>query len=199
VLSDLLGLGTGPGVIGGLAPAAPTPGMTGWLAYQSAESTLYGQGMHATSVAFAPTVDVFVADRLSLGAQLSLFHAKFDGGRGSSASTTGGGLRPRIGWLVPLGDTLALWPRAFGAITVLGRRQDFLAGDGMTILPSRDTMLEWRVGAEADLVARLGSVVALTFGPRISYGKVLRADTTSQDDTSRTISLGVQGGISLVL
>jgi hypothetical protein len=201
VLSDLLGLGAGSAPQVGLgASGALQPMMTGWLVYQKSETTMRGTSYRLTTFALAPTLDVFIADRVSLGGQLTAFHTSFDSdpSYSNTSSLTGAGLRPRLGYVVPLGDTLAFWPRAFGAIAVAGRKETITALDG-TPHVSSDTLLSWSVGAEGDLVARLGRVVLLTLGPTVAYGKVQRADTTSSETTNSTISFGVRGGISLVL
>ncbi len=59
----------------------------------------------------APTVDYFVADHLSLGANVLLGR---DSLAGTTANTLGGGLR--LGYNIPLGDRVSFWPRGGGQI-----------------------------------------------------------------------------------
>ena len=92
----------------------------------------------------------------------------------------GGGIRPRIGWAIPIADGLRLWARVFGSIAAT-----YAKSDGATL------------GA-TQLVAPIARVVALTFGPSIAYGKtdVIHGEPGS----SRSgVSLGVHGGIAFTL
>jgi hypothetical protein len=59
----------------------------------------------------SPTVDYFVADHLSIGANFLLGR---DSLGGTTANTLGGGLR--LGYDIPLSDRVSFWPRGGGQI-----------------------------------------------------------------------------------
>jgi hypothetical protein len=64
---------------------------------------------------------------------------------------------------------------------------------------STSTAVAWDFGGEGILVAQVARFVALTFGPTISYGNMQTLDTQATGSSSTTLSVGVRGGISLVL
>lgn len=65
-----------------------------------------GQTSNVTTIILQPAIDVFVATNLSLGGQVLL-------GRSSSGGSdnTAIGVAPRIGYNVPFGSMVSLWPR----------------------------------------------------------------------------------------
>ena len=200
VLDNLLGLGLGVGpgiVVGPPGLGSSSVSMTGWVAYSELEYEASGgaTSVRVSTLAFAPSFDVFVARHLSIGSQVTLSHSSFRSDLESSA--LGGGLRPRIGWVVPLTEGLVLWPRAFGSVSVV-HLESVPSTNGSPAPSDKRTSLTWGLGAEALLVAPLGRVVALTFGPTLAYGKT-DAMTGSPAPTQTSISLGVHGGISLTL
>jgi len=198
VLDDLLGLGVGPGaVVGPPGIGSSSVSMTGWIAYSELkyEASAGATSVSVSTLAFAPSFDVFVARHLSIGSQVTLFHSSFRSDLESSA--LGGGLRPRIGWVVPLTEGLVLWPRVGGSVSVV--HLESVPSTNGSPAPSDDrTSLTWGLGAEALLVAPLGRVVALTFGPTLAYGKT-DAISGEPAPTQTAISLCVHGGISLTL
>lgn len=198
VLDDLLGLGVGPGiVVGPPGIGSSAVSMTGWVAYSELKYEAAGgaTSVSVSTLAFAPSFDFFVARHLSIGSQVTLFHSSFRSDLESSA--LGGGLRPRIGWVVPVTEGLVLWPRAFGSVSVV--HLESVPSTNGSPAPSDDrSSLTWGLGAEALLVAPLGRVVALTFGPTLAYGKT-DALTGSPAPSQTSIALGVHGGISLTL
>lgn len=64
-----------------------------------------------TILRIAPTVDYFVADHLSIGANFLLAR---DSLGGTTANALGGGLR--VGYNIPLGDRVSFWPRGGGQV-----------------------------------------------------------------------------------
>jgi hypothetical protein len=203
VLDDLVGFGMrsstgnvgiapGIGLVGGSAVGSA---VTGWVSFNR---TTLGDDELST-VALAPTVDVFVAPRLSLGSQLTLFSAKSTSTSSAFGDTSfvGGGLRPRIGWVIPLGDDLSFWPRGFASFTAMHSTVE--SGISPDHARSTSTVISWSVGGEGVLVAQVARFVALTFGPTISYGNMQTLDTQATGSSSTTLSVGVRGGISLVL
>jgi hypothetical protein len=175
---------------------------TGWLRFSDGKSEQPdGKTGRSTSVGFAPSVDVFMAGRLSLGGQLTLSSESFHFGNDLSLVTAG--LSPRIGMAFPLTESLALWTRVNGSVAVghavVGEQE---LGAGQTAPAVRSTMLTWGVGADAMLVANLGRWVALTFGPTLSYGKTDFVEGTQSIFTqgaSHSVALAASGGIAIIL
>src|SRR4051812_239157 len=85
VLDDLLGIGVGatPAVI--VAPVgvgsvnATGVGMIGWIAYaeQKSEAPGAAASLKISTLAIAPSFDVFIARNVSIGSRLSLSHSSF--------------------------------------------------------------------------------------------------------------------------
>lgn len=199
VLDDVLGFGltSGYAVIG--APFGPigTPVMSGWLSYNDAKQEIAGRSQRVTTFGVTPSADVFVAPRLSLGSQLSAFRATV---RSEIESTfTGAAWKPRIGYVFPIGDDLSFWLRGFGSFTVAHVTNESSPQVGGAATNSEQTTLGWGFGAEGALVAPLGRHVVLTFGPTSSYGKVDAFDDGPAALSRSGVSLGVRGGVALVL
>jgi hypothetical protein len=100
---------------------------------------------------FRTTLDSFVVERLSIGGSFGFEYADVDG----SFYNVGGG--PRVGYAVPLGDKLALWPM----VTL-----SYDAGT-VPVPPASGTssLQDVRVGGQLPLVLLLGGQVAFELGP----------------------------------
>ncbi|CAN5923519.1 hypothetical protein BH11MYX4_BH11MYX4_15870 [soil metagenome] len=199
VLADVVGIGLTTG--GALGAGSPVVGSTGWLRFSDGKSGYdNGQSARSTDLAFAPSFDVFVGSQLSIGGQVSLFRQRLRSG--NDVSLVGGGIAPRIGWAFALTGDLTLWMRAYGSASLGHAVVSSGSADG-TQFVNRQTTLGWGVGADAMFVAPVTRSVALTFGPMFSYGKIDAIDDTSSSGftnaTSRLVSFGARGGISLVL
>lgn len=184
VLDDLFGVFVGS--------AAPLPGTgaigfsAGWIALSSTkveggDASVPGTSSAQSSLTVAPSLDVFVTDNLTIGGSAAVFarRARYGGG-GAEMHQYGAGLAPRIGWAVPLGEGLALWPRVRGGFGVAG-------GDLASAEPS------FSVGADGLLVVALGRHALLDVGPRVSYARSAVGTTTAYG-----AALGMSGGLSLV-
>jgi hypothetical protein len=85
-------------------------------------TTFDNNGGSATRFGLAPTLDYFVIDNLSLGAQvlvdlITLSPASPGQGQPTPQSTTITtlGIAPQVGYNIALGDTFSFWPKAFFA------------------------------------------------------------------------------------
>jgi hypothetical protein len=208
VFDELLGFG----VSGIGTPGGGVPLVTGWIRYENSKSESQGMTAQVSTVAFAPSFDVFVAPRLSLGGQLTAAHSDSRQSSQFSSTTFGGALRPRIGWVVPITEDLAFWPRAFGAISYSHSKTEASAVGvgslgalgGVSGLPASTTSSQgavgWGFGLDMLMAATVSKTVALTFGPTISYGKLDASGGSAPfGSASRTsISAAVHGGIALV-
>ncbi len=100
---------------------------------------------------FRTTLDSFVLERLSIGGSFGFEYADVDG----SFYNVGGG--PRVGYALPLGDKLAVWPMVTmtydaGTVPVTG-------------LSGTSSLQDVRVGGQLPLVLLLGGQVAFEMGP----------------------------------
>ena len=199
VLDDLLGFSASTsGALG-----APAVGLqqTGWFRYSDAKADgPNNTSLRSTQLALAPSLDVFVAPRLSVGGQVSVYSSRVRSGMDSTM--IGGGLRPRVGWVFAVTEELALWTHAFGYLSA-ARSIDHQQPDG-TSGPgdAKNTSISWGMGVDAMFVARVGRSVALTFGPALSYGKSDLVDSAQSPypiSGSSILSFGARGGIALVL
>lgn len=200
VLDDVLGLAaySSSGALG----TASGLRQTGWLRFSDGKlDQPDGTTGRSTSFGFAPSVDVFLAGRLSLGGQLMLSSESVHFGNDLALVTAG--LAPRIGMAFPLTEGLALWTRISGSVAVghavVGGQE---LGAGQTSPAVRSTTLAWGLGANAMLVANLGRWVALTFGPTLSYGKtdlVEGGQSVFTQGASRSVAFATSGGIAIIL
>ncbi len=199
VLDDAIGLGLGGGLglVGPFGSGIGSPIVTGWLRFEDAKEEVAGRSVRLTTFGLAPSVDVFIAPRLSLGAQATLYRTTIRTDTESSA--TGGALRPRIGYVIPLGDGLAFWPRAFGVFSASHVENGGYPQLGGAVKSTSQTAIGWGFGGEGMLVASVGRFVALTLGPTLSYAKVDAVDDGPSALSRSGISFGVRGGVSLVL
>src|SRR5262249_49510024 len=107
-LDDLFGVRTASPVPEGSIAALDGFDFTGVVSYGTTHTI--ASNVTATSLRFSPSVDYFVMDRLSLGTRVD---GAFVRRWGPSSQIHGHtvGARPRIGYVMPLGDGMWLWPR----------------------------------------------------------------------------------------
>lgn len=133
VVLDLAGLGGpvgGPGQLGGIG------GVAGPISFSWREGD--------TSIRFSPSADVFVTERLSLGARASVGWTKYFAYPGGEVIA---GVAPRIGYALPITSTFAFWPR-------LGVGADF-GGPGQMYFAD----------ADAGFVVRVSKHLLIDLGP----------------------------------
>lgn len=73
----------------------------------------------ATTLVLRPAIDWFISDSLSLGGFVGVEYATAPGGSSSSVS-----IGPRVGYNLPLGERLSLWPKAGVAIARTSQTDD---------------------------------------------------------------------------
>ena len=154
-LPSLLGFGAGtpPLVIGSSAVGFSTfP--TGIVSYVGGEASSGAESSHFDSFAFNPSIDVR-AGRFTIGGGLSVAysHSVFAGAEGTVTSFE---LAPRVGYLIPLGGELYLWPRVSAG---------FLYGQAAAARAPTTAVTGVLASADVLLVAGLGSHFFLTVGP----------------------------------
>jgi hypothetical protein len=81
-------------------------------------SSTSNNGGSTFGVSVAPAADYFVIDNLSIGLELLIGYAtysppSFNGMSAQGGNTTTYGFAPRVGYNIPLGTSLSLWPKVF--------------------------------------------------------------------------------------
>lgn len=181
---DLLGgqLGGPTGALGS-STALGGIGFLGPFSISTLSSEMDLSGNHSTykSTVFAltPSADVFVTERFSVGAQLGagIISSSTTQAQGAtvpgsppspdfSSSTRGYtvGIAPRVGYVVPLSSSVALWPRIGGGYEV--SRQMVDDADGRTI------MRTWFTEASFGVGVRVAKHVLFDVGPVLHYRRL---------------------------
>src|SRR5713101_573349 len=76
-------------------------------------SDSFGTTQRTTNISLTPSFDYLVTDHLTVGTRLSLGIAKSD----NWGSTLSLGVSPFVGYLIPLGERLAIWPKVGASYT----------------------------------------------------------------------------------
>jgi hypothetical protein len=156
----------------GLGPA-PTIGVSGLLSYSTARADSGTSSSASTTIALAPSADYFVANRWSLGGRVTLAsgQSRYDPGTGTIQHSTvyAVGAQPRLGYVLRLGESLALWPRVGFGYNVANARAEV----GAT------TSRAWTLAAELGLVVRLGAHAYVNVGPDVAYVAYTSVDPTA--------------------
>lgn len=140
-----------------------------------------------TTVRFEPSADVFVARHVSVGGSVGfeMTKARFPVGPSPSPNltlqSTALSVDPRVGYVVPLTDAIALWPRVRAGVTL--QQQSYSAG-----------LRSYRVGGDLPLVIRISSHVLLDVGPELTYAAI---DLPQHGVVSRSLHVAGRGGLSL--
>lgn len=126
VLSDLIGIrSSGLGYLGSLSPIGGGPGISGLVGYAHDEQVSGSfAAPQVTSVADAfavnPSADVFLSKRVTVGASVGYTHweetdsyvaTQFQDASVTRWRSTLLAVAPRVGYVVPLGHGVSLWPR----------------------------------------------------------------------------------------
>ncbi|XYI00995.1 hypothetical protein ACMHYB_15085 [Sorangium sp. So ce1128] len=208
-LDNLIGLTAGGGYLGpdmiaGI-PYDSTWGATGYTgAIGYTHSNVRG-GMPGTASIYAmeshtawvsPSVDVFVADGLSIGATVGFSYSAYDDARGATdgmgtspdAHSTTFSAVPRVGYAFALNEPLALWPRAGFGYSATRAEQ---AG--------RIAMNAWIGVVDLGLVYRPTKHVYLHVAPEVvlRVSSMKGASGTFQENSS--LNFGFTGGLGILL
>jgi hypothetical protein len=165
VLDQLSGLRINPS--NGFAYAGPAG-----ISFRSSKSDSIVPGGPAsetstTSLWFAPSADVFVTDHLSVGGLIEIGHTwgAIEGGgqRLELPGATSMTFLPRVGFYVPFGDRLGLWPRAgFGWSSVETASFESTGGAAKT-----ETFRALLLDVDLSLVYRFGETFFMRAGPEV--------------------------------
>jgi len=210
VVSDLLGVrSSGIGYLGVMSPSGSAlgqvPVLSGLVGFAHDESTV-AQGFPSirsvwNTVSVAPSLDVFVARRLSIGAMVgySYSHQTLTAPAGlgvlgaPNETATLFAIAPRLGYVVPLGHGLFVWPRLGGAYSYAHIEQ----GAPRTLSVQRALT----VGADVGLVYQPIRNVYLSAAPEISLSslEVETQQATLGMSTEESVRVRLAGTVAMGL
>jgi hypothetical protein len=170
-MSNLFGINGGLLFSTGVpVPPLETAGIqSGLFAYSVDDTSYNGVPYHAVALSFTPSVDVFVTDRLTVGGSLAIGYDRLESVPSGSPGDTmtlrdhseSVGLSPRVGYVVPLGGWLALWPRL-----------EVGFGTSRTVPDAADGAIwtnTYRVQGDIGLVVPIGRHLYVDIGPTFGY------------------------------
>jgi hypothetical protein len=148
-----------------------------------------GSGLTFQSFVFAPSADVVLGGRWTVGGALVVGQTDF--GQGERLSF---GVAPRVGALIPLGRGVTLWPQ-FSASVGRGRIESALGPISQNGLQSLTTTQETNFGAvaRATIVFPVSSYVFFGFGASVGMSLAWVED----GDRSESIRLGTDARLGL--
>ena len=193
VFPDLLGISSLP-VAGALGVGGIL--FTGPISF--ATTTSEG-GSRASSIGVAPSLDFFVSDHVTIGGRVVAFRntstyvVPSAGGAAPASSSAAGysiGIAPRVGYVVPLTDDIALWPQLGLLVT-----QSRFESEGLGRTLSRGIGAELEVG----LLLPLGRHVVVRLAPTLAYNHASNegASWSGASGDSETIAAGVRAQMGL--
>jgi hypothetical protein len=165
VLDQLSGLRVNPN--NGFTYAGPAG-----IAFQSTKADSIVPGGPAsetstTSIWFAPSVDVFVIDHLSVGGLIEIGHTwgavEANGRRLELPGTTSMTFLPRVGYYIPITDRVGIWPRTGVGFSSVESVSFLSTGSA----PAKDTFRSMVLDVDLSLVYRFGETFFMRAGPEI--------------------------------
>jgi hypothetical protein len=161
VLDQLSGMRVSPA--NGVAYAGPAG-----IAFRSTKiDGASGGQSDTTSLWLAPSADVFVTDHLSVGGLIEVGHTwgaiESGGQKLELPGTTSMTFLPRVGFYVPIGDRIGIWPRA--GVGWTSTESVSFASTGSA--PKTDTFRAMVLDVDLSLVYRFGETFFMRAGPEI--------------------------------
>ncbi len=217
VLDDVIGFRFGePGYLGQLRSASaadithgtppPTAGQGGIFGYEHDENGAFmtvapgrieQDHLTTNAVWFAPAGDYFFTNRISIGASLGILYSNTEvTGRsvipGYRAYTLLLSIAPRVGYVIPITDRIALWPRLAVGNTAATGQQYFgkLGGWG-----GDKPLTTWFGGADLGIVFRVTKHLMLHLTPAL----VASATTANVNGTQHDFAIGAAGAASIAI
>lgn len=209
VFPDIVGISTlplfgavapaGAGAVGGLGGASGVA-LSGPISFGSSSGE---GGTKSGYLGVSPSIDVFVTERLTIGGRVtagrytasSVMRSTIPGTTQTTALSTGSegyvlAVAPRVGYLVPLTESLAFWPQV-GVMYGQSRSESDRAWRTL----SRSVGVE----VEAGLVMPIGRHVVVRVAPTLAYGFVWTDSTAllPSEDTE-SVRAGVRAQVGLV-
>jgi hypothetical protein len=175
------GPSTDMGQTGNIAIDADFKVALGWVS----TSPPMGSSQSTTVIALDPSVDYFISPNLSIGGAVLLQHTNEEIPNSSNSVTaTQIGLAPRVGYVIPVGPQLSIWPRGGLAYT----------HTTFSVTGSPDeTQSVWALVASAPLLYHPVPHFFLGLGPavRVDLSSSVSAGGTSMD-SNKTTSLAIE-------
>ncbi len=170
-ISDLVGVRTGGlGFLSVVSPASGSfgpvgpPAISGLIGYERNTVELPPEGrttMTINSFAVAPSFDVFVGNRISLGLTAGFGYGWGDvqyppeqGFPREMGKSMTFGIAPRVGYVVPLGAGFYLWPRVGGGFTYTRAETFNEVQGGEPLRTSVTGGTRWSGGADVGVIFR---------------------------------------------
>jgi len=177
-------LGTITSGIGQIGAVLPPPS---WSMLDAQYTSFANNGGSVTRFGLAPTLDYFVIDNLSLGAQLLFGIATVSppSGQGNQSTTlTTFGIAPQIGYDIRLGDSFSFWPKAFFAYATTSTSNNgptgAVASVGLFAPLLYHPVRHFYIGIGPDLSTQLGNSSSQSNG---------NTTTTTYDDKATAFGL----------
>lgn len=158
----------------------------------------------------APSVDYFVIDHLSVGGLIEIAHTATTADTTTATTSTSVSLPgatnvtilPRVGYLIPVSDRIAIWPRA--GIGFLSLQQAFGSAAGTAVATTSGAVID----IDASFIFRLTNNVYLKAAPDFAIGLGANTTTTTTSGTTTTVgpsestayyNFSILGGVGVFL
>jgi hypothetical protein len=112
------------------------------------------------------------------------------------------GLAPRVGYILPLADIFAFWPRAgIGIYSISGSREDETGGGAITRVKATDTLFSLDLDPQFALVPlehffiHAGPLVNIPLAGSRSVSTTTGATTNKRTDDASLFNLGLSAGL----
>jgi hypothetical protein len=164
--------------------------------------------VHETTIWLAPAADYFVIDHLSIGGfvELASKSGSVDtqtNGAGTFntdlPTTTGFTLLPRIGYLIPIGDRFAIWPR--GGIGYAYRGTSSVTGAGQgAVVKTKDSFSALVIDLNVDFLFRINETFFLVAAPDLGAslgGSHTHTDLVQRSSNANLLQLSVLTGLGI--
>jgi hypothetical protein len=180
VLDDLAGFRASS--VGGVGYSGPlgvsTQSLSENIPSGNANATGGSDTFHYTTIWFAPELDYFVIDHLSIGGLLQIsttsssFSESLTGAATTTTSlptTTNVTVLPRIGWMFNLADRWAIWPRAGLGYAVRTTAEPAVANGGGVQVNTTDSFSGFVIDLDASFIFRINQMFFLRATPEITF------------------------------
>ncbi len=195
VLDDLAGFRASS--VGGVGYSGPlgisTQSLSENIPSGNANATGGSDTFHYTTIWFAPELDYFVIDHLSIGGLLEIastsssFSESLTGASTTTTSlptTTNVTVLPRVGWMFNLADRWALWPRGGLGYAVRTTAEPTVANGGGVQTNSTDSFSGFVIDLDASVIFRINQMFFLRATPEITFVPGSHTLTTGNTSTS---------------
>jgi hypothetical protein len=200
ILDDLAGFRASS--VGGVGYSGPlgisTQSLSENIPSGNANATGGSDTFHYTTIWFAPELDYFVIDHLSIGGLIEIastsssFSESLTGASTTTTSlptTTNVTVLPRVGWMVNLTDRWALWPRGGLGYAVRTTGEPTVANGGGVQTNSTDSFSGFVIDLDASLIFRASQMFFLRATPELTFVPGSHTLTNGNTSTSYGASL----------